>query len=433
LASTSGWTLLPKTRPTGTPNVRLLSRIEESPDLHTEGACQLDQREDGHVVAALDTPDLPSIDLHLVGKNLLGPPPRLAQLDHALPEVPADSLAVVHPEKSRILLSKETGVRSPVPSSGGDDMADVTKAGMFVTCVLVVVGCGRGSKPKIDLGSATADGPSAAELAPIFELGGKATDLQRDEKEKEITGKVVEWAGLKVYDVKKHGDACFRIQTSSTGSAPGTFINACPDDDATKTLITAFKTGDRLDVKGQIHDVSMRNIDIDPAIVSAHAGASASDPAPTPSPPGATSGTPSKKQAAPSAPEAPVFAIGKVVGKMKSGFGRHKGTYLGVDFQVTAKTKPENGTVVTVKASCKVADELMVDTSPDLGLGADKLGPGETKKGDVSFWVLAPLEKVPASCTLSFGSGEGFHDAEMNLGDFCFTPPSAVAPGVCPQ
>jgi hypothetical protein len=297
---------------------------------------------------------------------------------------------------------------------------------VVVGAVVVLVGCGRSSKPKLDLGAAAVDGPSAAELAPIFELGGKSTDVQREEKEKAIKGKVVEWKGLKVYEVGKRGEACYKIQTSGTSDAPGTFVRTCPEDDATKTAIVALKTGDRIDVKGLITDVSMRNIDLDPAIVTVHvAGTMVATSAPSSPRSAGAPATPS------SVATAPLFVVGKVAAKLKNGFGRRKGTYVGVDFQVTAKDKPERGTLVSVKASCKIGDERIVDTSHALGLGADTLSAGETKKGDVSFWTLEPLEKVPTTCTLSFGTEVGLHDAEMNLGEFCFTPPSTTAAGAC--
>jgi hypothetical protein len=123
------------------------------------------------------------------------------------------------------------------------------------------------SKPKVDLKTAAADGPSAAELAPIFELGGKATDLQREEKEKAIKGKVVDWKGLKVYEVGKSGDKCFKIQTSTAANAPGTFTKVCPDDETMRAKIAALKTDDLINVRGVIEGVSMRNINLDPAMV----------------------------------------------------------------------------------------------------------------------------------------------------------------------
>ena len=147
-------------------------------------------------------------------------------------------------------------------------------------------------KSKVDIKAAPVNGPAAAELAPIFELGGKGTDIQREEKEQEIKGKVVEWKGLKVYEVTKSGDKCFKIQTSSTTQAPGTFIKTCPDDEATQTMIKALKTDDLVDVKGSIDGISMRFIQLDPAIVSKAGGGVAPAARPSASASPASSTTP---------------------------------------------------------------------------------------------------------------------------------------------
>jgi len=133
---------------------------------------------------------------------------------------------------------------------------------------LVIVAAMRGKETKVDLTSAAVNGPSAAELAPIFELAGKATDLQRDEKEKEIKGKVVSWTGLSVYEVSKRGEDCFKIQTSSKPSAIGAFITACPADQATRAGIANLKTGDTVAVKAVIEEISLRNAVLNPAIVT---------------------------------------------------------------------------------------------------------------------------------------------------------------------
>ena len=307
-------------------------------------------------------------------------------------------------------------------------MPDLFRVGLFVAGVAILVpACSE--KPKLDLKSAAVTGPSAAELVPIFKMGGKSTDVQRQAKEQEIKGKIVEWSGLKVYEVGKHGEACYKIQTSSTDDALSTFVHTCPGDDATKAAIVALKTGDRIDVKGLVDDVTvLRSVDIDPALVSVHVGGAqpASSAPPTPTPAASNSAT------APSAPTTPDVTISKVVVKLKNGFGSHKGKYVGVEFQAKAIVKPEKGALVAVKASCKVGDDTMVDTSRALGLGLDKVGAGESKKGDVSFWVLQPLEKAPTSCTLTFGTEVGLGDPERNLGAYCFTAPNAVVSGVCP-
>lgn len=109
------------------------------------------------------------------------------------------------------------------------------------------------------------------ELAEIFELGGDFTDLQRQLKLEDIRGKVVEWH-LPVYDVKRSGDK-YTIQTSSSfrggqpGKLIGTFLRITPRNKDDRQFIEGIKTGDAIKVKGVIDDVTMRNLDINPAIL----------------------------------------------------------------------------------------------------------------------------------------------------------------------
>ena len=116
-----------------------------------------------------------------------------------------------------------------------------------------------------EIEAATPDGPSAAELAPIFDRPSEFTDIQRENKEKELIGKVVQWT-LPVYDVNASGSG-YRIQTKSTNSAVGTFLTVTPRDDSERARIEALKEDHRITVKGRITGTTMRNIDINPAIL----------------------------------------------------------------------------------------------------------------------------------------------------------------------
>jgi hypothetical protein len=111
------------------------------------------------------------------------------------------------------------------------------------------------------------------ELAEMFNFGSKNTDLQRENKLKEITGKVVQWQ-LPVYEVKSSGNG-YRIQTNTSvklgmygGNTPvGTFIKVTARNEIEKRFIEAIKTGDIVTFKGIIKDTTMRNIEIEPAIL----------------------------------------------------------------------------------------------------------------------------------------------------------------------
>ncbi|MDP1548349.1 MAG: hypothetical protein Q8L87_20230 [Anaerolineales bacterium] len=110
------------------------------------------------------------------------------------------------------------------------------------------------------------------ELSEIFSLGSKNTDLQRENKLKEITGQIVEWQ-LPVYEVAKKGDV-YRVQTGASvnigqgrpGSV-GTFVDVTPRTDADRKVIEALKTGDVISFKGRIAGSSFRSLEIKPALL----------------------------------------------------------------------------------------------------------------------------------------------------------------------
>lgn len=104
----------------------------------------------------------------------------------------------------------------------------------------------------------------SGDLEAKFEIMSDYTDVQRDNTEKEITGKVVQWT-LKVYEVRKSNDY-YRITTSGPNQV-GTFISLYPQSTDEFTYIESLKTGDRITVRGYITGVTMRNIDIEPAIL----------------------------------------------------------------------------------------------------------------------------------------------------------------------
>jgi len=106
------------------------------------------------------------------------------------------------------------------------------------------------------------------ELAALYKYGSDYTDLQRDDKEKELKGKIVEW-NLPVYEVSKSRDT-YRIQTNNKGGYVGTFtyINVRSDDE--ESYIKQLKTGDMVHIKGKITDITGRNINIKDAILMSH-------------------------------------------------------------------------------------------------------------------------------------------------------------------
>ena len=104
-------------------------------------------------------------------------------------------------------------------------------------------------------------------MAEMFAIMSNSTAIQKDNKEKEITGKVVQWSSLTVYNVRVSNSEkmIYRIQTSSTNNAPGTFIELHARDAAESSKIESLVTGSLISVKGKITGTTMGNIDIDKA------------------------------------------------------------------------------------------------------------------------------------------------------------------------
>lgn len=103
----------------------------------------------------------------------------------------------------------------------------------------------------------------SGDLANMFSMISDSTDIQRDNKEKEITGKVVQWS-LPVFDVNVQSEErnTYRIQTSGSDQV-GTFVTLYARDAAEAAKIEALKPNDMITVKGEISGIFMRNIQID--------------------------------------------------------------------------------------------------------------------------------------------------------------------------
>jgi uncharacterized protein (UPF0212 family) len=123
----------------------------------------------------------------------------------------------------------------------------------------------KAQKQIAEIESATASDLTSSELAGIFSMFSRFTDVQRENKEKEITGQIVEWS-LPIYDVTKTGDG-YKVQTKSTDWAVGTFLQVLPRNDDERSQIESLTEDDQIQIKGKITGTSMRNIKIDPAVL----------------------------------------------------------------------------------------------------------------------------------------------------------------------
>jgi hypothetical protein len=103
------------------------------------------------------------------------------------------------------------------------------------------------------------------DLAALFAYGTKSTDVQRETGLAAIKGKLVAWT-LPVYEVKRNGDN-YKIQTSGSRTAIGTYITITPRNDEDRRFIEALTTGQAVAFRGIVKDVFMRDLVIAPAIL----------------------------------------------------------------------------------------------------------------------------------------------------------------------
>jgi len=113
------------------------------------------------------------------------------------------------------------------------------------------------------------------ELYEMYILGSDYTDVQRENKEREITGEIVQWT-LPVYEVHRK-DYGYEISTSrskgdlfNTRHYVSTECHLSPRSSSERQYIESLKTGDMVEIKGKIKGVTTfidRWIVIDPCIL----------------------------------------------------------------------------------------------------------------------------------------------------------------------
>jgi hypothetical protein len=118
----------------------------------------------------------------------------------------------------------------------------------------------------------------SGELAALYEIGGNSTDIQRDNKTSEITGKIVDWT-LEVYEVSKSGSD-YKIQTSGDNLV-GTFTTLTTRNNEEKVFVESLKTGGLIRVKGVIDGVTLRSVELNPAIIYSERKSLAIEPKPS--------------------------------------------------------------------------------------------------------------------------------------------------------
>lgn len=100
-------------------------------------------------------------------------------------------------------------------------------------------------------------------LADIYSLGSKYTDIQRDNMEKELKGKIVRWE-LPVYEVSKISDKKYKISTGTGNpfkeSYVSTVIEISVKDSKEAEYIESLMTDNMINIQGKITGVSLRRI-----------------------------------------------------------------------------------------------------------------------------------------------------------------------------
>ena len=91
------------------------------------------------------------------------------------------------------------------------------------------------------------------------------TDIQRENKEEEIKGSLVEW-NLQVHEVTKEGENEYEIQTLSNDQ-PSIFARVTTRNKEEDDYIESLTTKNKVRVRGIIKGTFMRVIVLDPAII----------------------------------------------------------------------------------------------------------------------------------------------------------------------
>lgn len=105
------------------------------------------------------------------------------------------------------------------------------------------------------------------ELAETFNVMSDNTDIQRDNLAERITGSTVQW-NLPVFEVRKLSEGRYRVQTGGDRTLVGTFVNVYTRSPEEVAFVESLKSEDSISFKGKITGVRLRNVQIDPAVLT---------------------------------------------------------------------------------------------------------------------------------------------------------------------
>jgi len=106
--------------------------------------------------------------------------------------------------------------------------------------------------------------PKALHL--VFASGNNYTIVQRNMKERRVTGKVVEWRQA-VREVDQRGPNRFRVQTSATDASLGAFVTLNTRSAAEATYVEGLEPGDEFLFRGRIGGITKRHVDVESAVL----------------------------------------------------------------------------------------------------------------------------------------------------------------------
>jgi len=145
--------------------------------------------------------------------------------------------------------------------------------------------------------------------------------------------------------------------------------------------------------------------------------------------------------AAPAAVEAPAFeafAAGEAPLRIRAlslkidenVLGPEGSKNLRADFEVELVKAVEDGTMISVKSTCRLGDEFLTDTSSPL-IQPETLQPGETKKADAILYGMSGFEGDPTTCEIGFFVSKMISmDPPKHLADHCWSD-GKVSDGTC--
>jgi len=109
---------------------------------------------------------------------------------------------------------------------------------------------------------------TAEELSPIFGWASKHTNVQREDTEKRIKGKTVQWT-LTVYEITREEEdgSEWSITTAGLEQVATQITLFTRNDKEKEYLAKRLQTGDSITIKGVIHGISRPGVVIDPAVL----------------------------------------------------------------------------------------------------------------------------------------------------------------------